>query len=80
MYGGVPAGLNALALCKAAFEERGIAFMLSRVHDTTEAPDRPFERGAQLRRQYMGISSTARPRGGFWSLLRSWLRLHWSLA
>ena len=44
-YGGVPAGLNALALCKAVFAERGIAFTPPRVHDTTEDPDRLFERG-----------------------------------
>jgi 4-carboxymuconolactone decarboxylase len=60
-YGGVPAGLNALALCKAVFAERGIAFTPPRVHDPTADPDRLFERGAQLRRQYMGDQSAARP-------------------
>ena len=60
-YGGAPAGLNALALCKAVFAERGIAFTPPRVHDTTEDPDRLFERGAQLRRQYLGDQSAARP-------------------
>jgi 4-carboxymuconolactone decarboxylase len=60
-YGGGPAGLNALALCKAVFAERGIAFTPPRVHETTEDPNRLFERGAQLRRQYMGTSSTTRP-------------------
>jgi 4-carboxymuconolactone decarboxylase len=60
-YGGAPAGLNTLALCKAVFEEREIAFTPPRVHDTTEDPDRRFERGAQLRRKYMGTSTTARP-------------------
>jgi len=60
-YGGAPAGLNALALCKAVFAERGIAFTPPRVHDATEDPDRLFERGAQLRRQYMGTPSTTRP-------------------
>jgi len=60
-YGGAPAGLNALALCKAVFAERGIAFTPPRVHDTTEDPDHLFERGAQLRRQYLGDQSAARP-------------------
>src|SRR5712692_9486934 len=60
-YGGAPAGLNALALCKAVFTERGIAFTPPRIHDTTEDLDRLFERGAQLRRQYMGTQTTARP-------------------
>src|SRR5215468_11069535 len=60
-YGGAPAGLNALALCKDVFAERGIAFTPPRVHDTTEAFDRLFERGAQLRMQYMGTTSAARP-------------------
>ena len=67
-YGGAPAGLNALALCKAVFEERGIAFTPPRVHDTTEDPDRLFERGAQLRMQYMGDpvgrAARATDRGG----------------
>src|SRR5207244_6211003 len=60
-YGGAPASLNALTLCKAVFEERGVAFTPPRIHDTTEAPDRLFERGNQLRMQYMGAQSAARP-------------------
>jgi hypothetical protein len=60
-YGGAPAGLNALALCKDVFEERGVAFTPPRVHDTTEDPDRLFERGTQLQMQYMGTQSAARP-------------------
>jgi len=60
-YGGAPAGLNALALCKDVFAERGIAFAPPRVHDTTEAPDRLFDRGHQLRMHYMGTPSTTRP-------------------
>lgn len=60
-YGGAPAGLNALALCQAVFAERGIAFTPPRVHDTTEDPDRLFERGNQLRMQYLGTPSAARP-------------------
>jgi len=60
-YGGAPAGLNALALCKEVFAERGIAFTPPRVHDTTEDPDRLFERGNQLRMHYMGPPSTTRP-------------------
>src|SRR4029453_9744317 len=60
-YGGAPAGLNALALCKDVFEERGIAFTTPRVHDTKEDPDSLFERGNHLRMQYMGTPSAARP-------------------
>src|SRR5262245_65362431 len=60
-YGGAPAGLNAPALWQEVFAERGIAFTPPRVHDTTEDPDRLFERGTQLRMQYMGTQSTARP-------------------
>src|SRR4029434_6940954 len=60
-YGGAPAGLNALALCKDVFEERGVAFTPPRVHDPTEDPDSLFERGNQLRMQYMGTPSAARP-------------------
>src|SRR3989442_14312347 len=53
-YGGAPAALNALALCKDVFAEREIAFTPPRVHETTEDPDRLFARGNQLRMQYMG--------------------------
>lgn len=60
-YGGAPAGFNALTLCKDVFEERGIAFTPPRVHDITEDPDCLFERGSQLRMQYMGTPSTTRP-------------------
>ncbi len=60
-YGGAPAGLNALALCKEVFAQRGITFTPPRVHDTTQDPNSLFERGNQLRRQYMGTPSEARP-------------------
>src|SRR4030095_6369668 len=59
--GAAPARLNALALCKDVFEERGIAFTPPRVNDTNEVPDSLFERGNQLRMQYMGTPSAARP-------------------
>lgn len=59
-YSGAPAGLNALTLCKAVFEERGIAFTPPRIHDTTQDPQSLFERGAQVRQQYMGTQSAAR--------------------
>src|SRR4029453_3722548 len=61
--GGAPAGLNALALCKDVFEERGIVFTPPRSHDTNEDPDSLFERGNRLRMQYMGTPSAARPAG-----------------
>jgi 4-carboxymuconolactone decarboxylase len=60
-YGGAPAGLNALALCKAVFEERGIAFTLPPSHDTQLPPDQLFERGNQFRMQYMGNQPATRP-------------------
>ena len=60
-YGGAPVGLNALALCKDVFEERGVEFTPPRVHDTNEDPDSLFERGNQFRMQYMGTQSAARP-------------------
>src|SRR5256886_6047334 len=43
-YGGAPAGLNALALCKAVFEERRIAFPPPPGPPPKEAPDRPLHR------------------------------------
>ncbi|MBM3226322.1 MAG: hypothetical protein FJZ47_21365 [Candidatus Tectomicrobia bacterium] len=60
-YGGAPAGLNALALCKAVFEERGITFALPRSHDTQASPDQLFEQGHQLRLRYMGPQPGSRP-------------------
>jgi 4-carboxymuconolactone decarboxylase len=60
-YGGAPAGLNALALCQAVFAERGITFTPPRGHDTTETPDHLFERGQQIRMQYMGAQPATRP-------------------
>ena len=60
-YGGAPTGLNALALCKDVFEERGSVFTPPRVHDTNEDPDSLFERGNQLRIQYLGTQSASRP-------------------
>ncbi len=53
-YGGAPAGIQALTLCKEVFEERGIDFTPSRVHDSDEDPDSLFRRGMQFRRGYMG--------------------------
>ncbi len=38
-YGGAPAGIQALTLCKAVFEERGIDFTPARIHDSNEDPD-----------------------------------------
>ncbi|PON16901.1 hypothetical protein C2W62_15985 [Candidatus Entotheonella serta] len=61
-YGGAPAGINALILCKEIFDERGIAFTLPPSHNTTEEPDRLFERGNAFRMQYMGVPSPARGR------------------
>ena len=60
-YGGAPAGINALTLCKSVFEERGVAFTLPKSHDAQETPEQLFARGDQLRRQYMGSQPSARP-------------------
>ncbi len=60
-YGGAPAGINALTLCKSVFDERGVAFTLPKRHDAQETPDHLFERGNQLRLQYMGDQPSARP-------------------
>ena len=60
-YGGAPAGIQALTLCKEVFEERGIEFTPTRIHDASEDPDSLFQRGDEFRRSYMGITSTARP-------------------
>ena len=59
-YSGVPAGINALTLCKQVFEARGIAFTPPRVYDTTQDPESLFAQGAQVRSQYMGTTSAAR--------------------
>ena len=60
-YSGAPAGIQALTLCKAVFEERGIDFTPARIHDASEGPDSLFQRGDEFRRNYMGITSAARP-------------------
>ena len=53
-YGGAPAGIQALTLCKQVFEERGIDFTPARIHNTEEDPDSLFQRGDEYRRNYMG--------------------------
>ena len=53
-YGGAPAGLNALSVCKAVFAERGVDYTPAVIHDTDESPDELFRRGDALRRRYMG--------------------------
>ena len=58
-YGGAPAGIQALTLCKEIFEERGIDLTPARVHDTSEDPDSLFQRGEELRCGYMGIRLTS---------------------
>ena len=60
-YSGAPAGIQALALCKQVFEERGIDFTPARVHDGSEDPDSLFQRGDEYRRNYMGAGATSRP-------------------
>ncbi|CAI8002654.1 4-carboxymuconolactone decarboxylase [Geodia barretti] len=60
-YSAAPAGIQALTLCKEVFEERGIDYTPARIHDSSEDPDSLFQRGEELRRSYMGVTSTARP-------------------
>ena len=40
-YSGAPAGIQALTLCKAVFEERGIDFTPARIHDAQRRPRQP---------------------------------------
>ena len=60
-YSGAPADIQALTLCKAVFEERGIDFTPARIHDASEDPDSLFQRGDKYRRNYMGTTSPAQP-------------------
>ena len=61
-YGGAPAGIQALTICKEVFEERGIDFTPARVHDSEEDPDSLYQRGEEFRRAYMGdIPRTSTP-------------------
>ena len=52
-YGGAPAGIQALTICKEVFDERGIEFTPARVHDSSEDPESLFQRGEEFRRSYM---------------------------
>ena len=60
-YGGAPAGIQSLTICKAVFEERGIDFTPARIHDSGASPDDLFRRGDELRRRYMGTTGAGRP-------------------
>jgi len=60
-YSGAPAGLNALMLCKAVFDERGIAFALPRSHNSDANPDYLCERGDRFRKQEMGKQPGTQP-------------------
>ena len=60
-YGGAPAGIQALTICKEVFEERGVDFTPARIHDSNEDPDSLFQRGDEYRRNYMGGGGGARP-------------------
>ena len=59
-YGGAPAGIQALTICKEVFDERGIDFTPARVHDSSEDPESLFQRGEEFRRSYMGNSPRTR--------------------
>ena len=59
-YGGAPAGIQALTICKEVFDERGIDFTPARVHDNSEEPESLFQRGEEFRRSYMDNSPRTR--------------------
>ena len=59
-YGGAPAGIQTLTLCKEVFEERGIDFTPARDHDTSEDLDSLNQRGEEFRISYMGNVSRTR--------------------
>ena len=60
-YGGAPAGITALSICKGVFEEQGVDFTPARIHNTDEDPDSLFQRGDEYRRNYMGTQPGGRP-------------------
>ena len=70
-YSGAPAGIQALTLCKAVFEERRIDFTPARIHDASEDPDSLFQRGDEFR----GTTWEPPPRPG--RLRRHRLRRSW---
>ena len=53
-YSGVPATLDALAIAKEVFEQRGIDYTPQQVFDSTETPDELYNRGVARRIEYMG--------------------------
>ena len=55
-YSGVPATLDALAIAKQIFDERGVDYTPQPVFDNTETPDDLYERGVARRVEYMGPS------------------------
>ena len=55
------AGIQALTLCKAVFEKRGLEFTPARIHHANEDPDSLFQRGDEFRRSCMGGATAARP-------------------
>ena len=59
-YGGAPAGIQALTICKEVFEERRVDFTPARGHDSSEDPDSLFQRGEEFRISYMGNVSRTR--------------------
>jgi 4-carboxymuconolactone decarboxylase len=53
-YSGVPATLDALALAKEVFNERGVDYTPQKVFDASETPDDLYNRGVARRVEYMG--------------------------
>jgi len=57
-YSGIPATLDALAIARDVFEERGIDYTPQLVFDTSETPDDLYNRGVARRLEYMGPPSS----------------------
>ncbi|NQW22241.1 MAG: carboxymuconolactone decarboxylase family protein [SAR202 cluster bacterium] len=55
-YSGVPATLDALAIAKEVFDEKGVDYTPQKVFDATETPDDLYNRGVARRIEYMGPS------------------------
>ncbi|MDA1128070.1 MAG: carboxymuconolactone decarboxylase family protein [Chloroflexi bacterium] len=53
-YSGVPATLDALAIAKQVFAEKGVDYTPQKVFDSSETPDDLYNRGVARRVEYMG--------------------------
>ena len=53
-YSGIPATLDALAIAREVFQERGFDYTPQEVFDSSESPDDLYNRGVARRIEYMG--------------------------